>query len=364
MLDLLGMTRPELIAYVAEKFGKGEFYGDALFRELYGNSDRGRERSSSPAFVKFYSDLTSSPLPEVVRKEEEAGTVKFLLEMDKFPGTTPGNSPDTIIGRSRCSESVLIPMKNYSTLCLSSQIGCRFGCRFCATGQMGLVRNLSAAEIMAQVWTARFTLGASDLQNIVFMGMGEPFDNFDSILKAIDILSDERGLGIPKRRISVSTAGHCGGIEKLSALCAREPGENYHTLHLSLSLHSAIPEVRNSLMPIGKIYPLKQLRQCLQASPFSRIKDGLYIEYLIIPGVTDRPSDIDALKNFLDGMQVKINLIPYNPVKGSSWRAPCPEEINSLWLNLKESGYYCRTRTSKGETMMAACGQLGSRSRA
>ncbi len=350
MLDLLGLTRSELIAYVAEEYGKGEFYGDALFRELYGNSDRGRERRSSIPFQRFYGKVTSPGMPAVLKKYEEEGTVKFLLDMGEIRGET------------RCSESVMIPMKNYSTLCVSSQIGCRFGCRFCATGKMGLVRNLSAAEIMAQVWTARFTLGAEDLQNIVFMGMGEPFDNFDNVIKAVDILSDERGQDIPKRRISISTAGHCAGIDSLSELCRTREKNNYHTLHLSLSLHSAVPEVRNSLMPIGKMYPLDQLKQSLLESPFSRLKDGLYIEYLIIPGVTDRRADIDALKGFLEGMRVKINLIPYNPVQGSSWRAPSEEEVNKLWLNLKNSGYYCRTRTSKGETMMAACGQLGGRS--
>jgi 23S rRNA (adenine2503-C2)-methyltransferase len=346
MMTLLNYTRAELIDYVRNNFAKGEYYGNALFRELYGNSDRVRDRESNPAFSSFYKTVTQqSPLPPVTGRHEEEGIVKFLLDM----------------GGGYSTESVLIPMKNYSTLCLSSQIGCRFACSFCATGKMGFIRNLSTAEILAQVMRARFSLKCNNLQNIVFMGMGEPFDNFDNIIRSIDILSDERGLNIPKRRISVSTAGHCEGIRKLSELSERHPEDHYHTLHLSVSLHSAVEETRNSLMPIGRKYPLDELRETLIDSPYSKIKDGLYIEYLIIPGLTDRVEEIEALQGFLEGMQAKINLIPYNPVKGSPWKAPTNEEINRIWNSLKNAGFYCRTRLSKGETMMAACGQLGSR---
>ncbi|MDC7235230.1 MAG: 23S rRNA (adenine(2503)-C(2))-methyltransferase RlmN [Spirochaetales bacterium] len=347
MMHLLDFTRAELIDHVRETTGRGDFYGDALFRELYGNPQKKKERADSPVFQKFYNKITrETPLPGITERRSEEGTTKYLLPM------AGGYS----------SESVLIPMKNYSTLCLSSQIGCRFACAFCATGQMGFIRNLSAAEILAQVLAARFELGCDNLQNIVFMGMGEPFDNFENVIKAVDILSDERGRDIPKRRISLSTAGHCEGIRRLSALCASRPEENYHTLHLSISLHSALEETRNSLMPIGRRYPLEDLRQALLDSPYSRIKDGLYIEYLIIPGVTDTAAGLDALKAFLEGMEAKINLIPYNPVKGSPWKAPTNEETDRVWKLLKDAGYYCRTRLSKGENMMAACGQLGSRS--
>lgn len=346
MMTLLNYTRAELLDYVRDNFAKSEYYGNALFRELYGNSDKGRERESNPAFSSFYNDITQkSPLPPIKRQYEENGIIKFLLDM----------------GEGYSTESVLIPMKNYSTLCLSSQIGCRFNCSFCATGKMGFIRNLSTSEIIAQVMRARFSLACNDLQNIVFMGMGEPFDNFDNIIRSIEILSDERGLNIPKRRISVSTAGHCEGIRKLTELSVNNPDSNFHTLHLSVSLHSAVEETRNSLMPIGRKFPLHELRQILLESPFSQVKDGLYIEYLIIPGLTDRDEELDALRSFLDGMQVKINLIPYNPVKGSPWKAPTKEETNRIWSKLKNAGFYCRTRLSKGETMMAACGQLGSR---
>lgn len=346
MMDLLGYTRTALIDYVRDNFAKGKYYGNALFRELYGNPDRSRDRETNPAFESFYKSLVNeNPLPPVTGRTVEDETVKFLLDM----------------GEGYSSESVLIPMRNYSTLCVSSQIGCRFACRFCATGQMGFVRHLSTAEIMAQVLRARFSMDGSNLQNIVFMGMGEPFDNFDNVIRAIDIISDERGLNIPKRRISVSTAGHCGGIRRLTELCRDHASEYYHTLHLSISLHSAVEKTRNSLMPIGHKYPLNALREAVLNSPYSRVKDGLYIEYLLIPGLTDTDEEMAALMDFLRGMQVKINLIPYNRVKGSPWKAPTNEEINRIWSLLKDAGFYCRTRLSKGDTMMAACGQLGGR---
>ncbi|QEN07796.1 23S rRNA (adenine(2503)-C(2))-methyltransferase RlmN [Oceanispirochaeta crateris] len=343
MMTLLNYNRAELIRYVRDNFAKSETYGDALFRKLYHGSSRDKKFENLPAFKDFFTRAIKTELPLLAKTVEENGTVKFLLDM----------------GQNHFSESVLIPMKKYSTLCLSSQIGCAYGCVFCATGHMGFVRNLSTAEIVSQLLVARYTLGSDDLQNVVFMGMGEPFDNFDNLITTLDILSDERGLNIPKRRISISTAGHIDGIRKLSNLCHSNPEKNYHTLHLSLSLHSAREETRQVLMPITKIYPLAELRTVLLDSPFSQTKDGLYIEYMIIPGVSDKEAELETLGLFLEGMNIKINLIPFNPVKGSPWKAPTNEEINKVWCSLKEAGYYCRTRLSKGETMMAACGQLG-----
>jgi len=346
MMSLLNYNRADLIRYVRRKFGKSEIYGDTLFRSLYKGVCRDRSFENSPSYFHFLDCIEREPLPRITGKAESEGTVKFLLDM----------------GRGFSSESVLIPMKGYSTLCLSSQLGCRFGCVFCATGAMGFVKNLTTAEIVSQVMTARFTMGVRNLQNIVFMGMGEPFDNFENMITALDILSDGRGLNIPKRRISISTAGHVEGIERLTELCSLRPEDHFHTLHLSVSLHSAVEATRSSLMPVNKRFPLTVLKESLINSPFSKIKDGLYIEYMIIPGVTDTGRELDSLLRFLEGMKVKINLIPYNPVSGTAWRAPREEETASVWQFLKERGYYCRTRISKGEKLMAACGQLGSRS--
>lgn len=350
MFEFLNYSYPRLLDYVHASRGKKSAYGDALFRQLYG-SPKGRTGfPESMAFKAFLDEVLQDDLPPLAGRQEEGGTVKFLLRMD--------GEGETGVG----SESVIIPMRGHSTLCVSSQLGCRYGCSFCATGQLGLIRDLSAAEIVAQVLRAGQQPEGKGLRNIVFMGMGEPLDNFENLIEALRILSDERGLDIPKRRISVSTAGHAEGIRRLSALCREKREENFHTLHLSLSLHSAVEEIRRELMPITRVYPLRDLKEALEDSPYASLKDGLYIEYLHIPGVTDRERDLDALKGFLDGLRANINLIPYNPVKGSPWRAPTSEETDSLWSLIREEGYACRTRKSKGESMMAACGQLGSRS--
>ena len=151
------------------------------------------------------------------------------------------------------------------------------------------------------------------------------------------------------------------GIRELTRLCREEPEKKYGKLHLSLSLHSADPDTRDSLMPINRAWPLEELKKSLMESPYSSVKDGLYIEYIILPGITDTAAQIDKLLFFLEGMDVKINLIPYNPGKDPLFRKPDKEEVDRLWEILREKGYSCRTRNSRGETVMAACGQLGNR---
>ena len=355
MFEYLNYSYPRLLDYVRETTGKTQTYGDALFRHIYGSPKGCTAFRESEAFRGFLDEHLREDLPAFVGRQEESGTVKFLLGMDMSEDT---ENSEGCIG----SESVIIPMQGHSTLCVSSQLGCRYGCSFCATGQLGLIRNLSTAEVVSQILRARQQPEGKNLQNIVFMGMGEPLDNFENVIESIRILSDERGLNIPKRRISLSTAGHAEGIRRLSALCLDEKDKHFHTLHLSLSLHSADEETRRELMPITRIYPLKELKAALADSPYAKLKDGLYIEYLHIPGVTDRERDLVALKTFLEGLRANINLIPYNPVKGSPWRAPTNEETDKLWSDIRKEGYACRTRKSKGESMMAACGQLGSRS--
>ncbi len=324
----------ELIQELSIQTGRTPFYGDLLFRSLYGG-----KTSPSPQGQAFLEELLQDPLPVPKIQQAVEGTLKFSLNLGGFV------------------EAVLIPMARHMTLCLSSQLGCAFGCLFCNTGRGGFQRNLSTGEILQQVLVAKEVLGVKNLRNIVFMGMGEPLDNFSSVIRGIDILSDSRGLAIPKRRISLSTAGHCEGIRRLSALC-KGPGD-YQTLHLSVSLHSAREETRRRLMPITRRYPLSELREVLLASPYAQRKDGLYIEYLIIPGVSNAPSDLRALVAFLKGMKARVNLIPYNPIPQAPWRSPREEELQRVWEYLRERGFSCRTRQSRGESLMAACGQLG-----
>ncbi len=349
-MELLNYSYDNLIGFLTGRYGKRAYHGDALFRHIYAE---GNLNLSSPSpfennrvFAELLEQEVPLNLPEIRRIQQEEGTKKFTLDLD----------------RSINCETVLIPMKGYSTLCLSSQLGCRWNCRFCETGRLGYIRNLTAAEIMAQILTARFVLKADNLRNLVFMGMGEPLENMDALMESINIATDPRGLSIHAKHISISTAGYIPGIRTLTDLCRRYPERHYEKLYLSLSLHSADPVTRNTLMPINRTYPLDQLKKSLLDSPYARRKDGLYIEYIIIPGITDTPAQIDNLLDFLEGMAVKINLIPYNPGKDPSFRKPEAEEIDRLWNTLIERGISCRTRVSRGETVMAACGQLGNRS--
>ena len=349
-MKLLNYSYDNLVGFISDHYGKRAYHGDALFRHIYArgifNFISSSPFENSSAFAELLQKEMPLNLPEIRSTRQEEGILKFTLDLD----------PEL-----NC-ETVLIPMKEYSTLCLSSQLGCRWNCRFCETGRLGYTRNLTTAEIMTQILTARFKMSCGNLRNLVYMGMGEPLENLDAVMESLDIATDPRGLNIHAKHISISTAGHIPGIRELTRLGQSYPEKNYHKLHLSLSLHSADPDTRSRLMPINRVFPLDELKKSLLKSPYAHRKDGLYVEYIILPGITDTPSQIDKLLYFLDGMAVKINLIPYNPGKDPAFCKPEPEEVDRLWRTLNEKGISCRTRVSRGETVMAACGQLGNRS--
>ncbi len=281
-------------------------------------------------------------LPRIAVMQEDAGTRKFALEMADGAQT----------------ESVIIPMAQWDTLCISSQIGCRRGCAFCETARLGLVRNLHASEIVAQWAAARFEVGVRP-RNIVYMGMGEPFDNFDEVVRSIRILSDPRGADIPKRRISISTCGHVDGIRALTALEKDYPHEAWRTLHLAVSLNAADDEKRNKLMPVNRSWPLRELRQAIEETPQSSIKDALYFEYVVIPGVNASLEDAKRLADFLDGLVAKVNIIPYHPGPARRWEAPDQSTMDRFHGVIRDRGIECRSRKSRGQGIEAACGMLG-----
>jgi len=250
-------------------------------------------------------------------------------------------------------ESVVIPTKGRTTLCVSSQVGCRMGCRFCVTGGMGLVRQLAADEIVRQVYAARFVLGYQ-IDNVVFMGMGEPLDNFDPVIQAIRIISDQRGLDIACRHITLSTAGHADGIQKLAAL-------NLPNLRLAVSLNAADDVLRSRLMPINQKYPLDRLQEALRA--FSAAKKGvIFVEYVLLAGINDSPAHADRLAAYLEGHPVRINVIAYNPGSIETYHPPSVERMQRFCDRLVEKQLFVRQRQSRGRGTMAACGQLGASS--
>ncbi|MFN0010513.1 MAG: 23S rRNA (adenine(2503)-C(2))-methyltransferase RlmN [Phycisphaerales bacterium] len=303
-------------------------------------------------------------------------------------------------------ESVLIPMigkkrtRSY-TLCVSSQVGCAMGCTFCQTAQMGLIRSLSAAEIVAQWYTARHIIARPDpdapITNIVFMGMGEPMDNLDEVVRAIDILTDRRGPAVAMRKITVSTVGRIDGIARLAER-VRVPG--WHRLGLAVSLNSPNDATRSGIMPINRSTPMAALREALCAWPLYA-GAHLCIEYVLIPGVTDSEDAPEQLASFMLGsaypsaplplggagggscippcvpsclgasvpsglplypgppLQALVNVIPYNPRDNSPWPAPTEESVEAFVAKLSSLGVYVKRRRTKGRDTMAACGQLG-----
>jgi 23S rRNA (adenine2503-C2)-methyltransferase len=252
-------------------------------------------------------------------------------------------------------ETVLVPMASpggdRATLCLSSQAGCAMACAFCETGRTGLYRNLTAAEIVAQVHQARFDLGW-DFTSLVFMGMGEPLHNFDEVVRALTVLTEPRGLAFAQDRITVCTVGLVDGIEKLAALGWKRMG-------LSLSLNAGSQHLRERLMPAGVTNALPDLHRALAAYP-QRKNFVLALNYCLMPGVNDDPKDADAVADFAQNLgRTVVNVIPYNPGTNPLCPAPTGDQIDGFLGLLGARGLDARLRGTKGRSIMAACGQLG-----
>lgn len=259
-------------------------------------------------------------------------------------------------------EMVLMPESKRMTLCVSSQVGCAQACTFCHTGRMGLSRHLSAAEIVGQVWTAnRWLKDHADwlkenrlpsfqrVSNIVFMGMGEPLDNVEAVARAITILVDPYGAAIAKRRISVSTAGHLDGLDALLKI--------HPDVRLAISVHSAIDAERSKIMPINRKWPLAALIDRLRNLPQQQ-EHGLLLQYTLINGVNDSIDHAKKLIELVRGMNIKINLIPLNPIDPSRFQAPDVTRLELFRDTIYAAGIRVLVRYSKGQDIAAACGQL------
>jgi 23S rRNA (adenine2503-C2)-methyltransferase len=251
-------------------------------------------------------------------------------------------------------ESVLIPEKNHYTLCISSQVGCAQGCRFCLTGRGGLVRNLTKGEIIAQVRDVANDLDNSKgLTNIVMMGMGEPLANYANVVAAVATITDsDVGLGFSNRRLTVSTSGL---IPKLPRL-GRDTGVN-----LAISLNATDNETRDMLMPINRKYPIEKLLDACARYPLMP-RRRITFEYIIIKGVNDSEEDAKRLARLLRPIRAKINLIPFNTFEGSDFERPEEQVILSFKEILKKNNYTAVIRQSKGQDISAACGQLSANS--
>lgn len=253
------------------------------------------------------------------------------------------------LGGGNAIESVLIPDPPRLTLCISSQAGCAMDCAFCATARLGLRRNLSSAEIAAQVRAAQAQLEPDErITNIVFMGMGEPLHNYDAVVEAIDTISADWGIGISARRITVSTVGLVPRMQRLV--------EDTSAL-LAVSLTATSDELRNQLMPVNRRYPLAELMAMCRALPIPQ-RRRITFEYVMLDGINDSPDDARRLVRLLAGIRAKVNLIPFNPFPGSDFRPSPPEVIERFQRQLLDAHLNATVRRSRGSDIQAACGQL------
>ena len=294
----------------------------------------------------LFKDKFTLARPQIVERQiSQDGTRKYLIRM------APGIEVETVyipdVGRS-------------GALCVSSQVGCTLNCTFCHTGTQKLVRNLTAAEIVAQVQVARDDLGEwpspkedRRLSNIVFMGMGEPLYNLDNVADAIDIISDHEGVAISRRRITVSTSGVVPELEALG---------NRTSAMLAISLHATNDELRDVLVPLNKKYPIEQLMAGIRAYPGLSNARRVTFEYVMLKGVNDSPAEARALIRLLKGIPAKINLIPFNPWPGTDYQCSDWRTIETFAAILNKAGYASPIRTPRGRDILAACGQLKSES--
>ena len=245
-------------------------------------------------------------------------------------------------------ETVLIYAWNRKTLCISTQAGCKFACSFCASGMNGFKRDLNVSEILSQIMSIEHNL-KHKITNFVFMGMGEPFDNYDNVSKAIKIMNSKKAMGIAARRITVSTSGIIPGIEKFKELGLQ--------VNLSISLHAATNELRDKLMIVNKKYPLEKLLKTCE----DYMENGgrmLTFEYILIKGVNDSQKDADELARIAKGLKAKVNLIAYSPISGLNFQAPLERDVKIFEDKLLKKGVSVTVRDSKGKDILAACGQL------
>jgi 23S rRNA (adenine2503-C2)-methyltransferase len=248
-----------------------------------------------------------------------------------------------------CIETVLIPERGHWTLCVSSQVGCAMGCRFCLTGQGGLVRNLEPAEIVGQVCAVQEDHAHGDpITNIVFMGMGEPLANYDAVVQAIGTITSNNGLQFSKRRVTLSTAGLVPRMEDLG----RDLGVN-----LAVSINAADNKTRDRLMPINRTYPIEPLLSACRRFPLPS-RRLITFEYVLMKDVNDRPEDAERLARILRPLRAKINLIPFNPFEGTSLKGPAEASMKAFQKVLIDRHYTATIRQSKGGDIGAACGQL------
>ena len=342
-VNLLGMSRAGLQDFVVS-LGEKPYRALQLMKWIYhqGVSDFASMTDVGRELRERLAACAEIRPPEVAEEHVSAdGTRKWLVRVD-------GGS---------CVETVFIPEEGRGTLCVSSQVGCALDCSFCSTGKQGFQRDLTSAEILGQVWIAARAFGLPKkggqrrITNVVMMGMGEPLLNFDNVVTATNLMMDDFAYGISKRRVTLSTAGVVPALDRLASLSE---------VSLAISLHAPNDALRDQLVPVNRRYPIRQLldsaRNYLAAQSDS--KRVVTVEYTLISEVNDRPEHARELAELLRDYPCKINLIPFNPFEGSDYRRPSRNAVSRFWNILTEAGQRVTVRSTRGDDIDAACGQL------
>ncbi len=339
-VDLKNLSPPELEDFISS-FGKERYRSIQVLRWLYQKGVHSIDEMTNLS-KKFRQDLNKisfiSTLHSLHVEQAKDGTKKFLFQLED------GNR----------IESVLIPDKKRLTLCLSTQVGCALGCRFCLTGKMGWKRDLMVSEILNQILAVRETLtDKTSITNIVLMGMGEPLANYKNTMKAIELMTNPEAFKFSSRRVTLSTVGLLPVLEQLA--------KEKISFQLAISLNASDDETRSHLMPINRRYPLKKVLEVCRNFPM-RPRTRITFEYVLVEGVNDSSQDAKRLLKLLKGIPSKVNLIPLNEAFGIPFKRPSEEKIKRFQEILMEGGLTAIVRTSKGAEISAACGQLQGKS--
>lgn len=339
-VNLLGLSLADMTAFFAE-LGEKPFRAKQVFRWIHhgGVADFAAMTDLAKALRdKLPQHCVIEAPTQMVEQRSEDGTVKWLLD----------------VGTGNGIEAVFIPEDDRGTLCISSQVGCALDCSFCSTGKQGFNRNLSTAEIIGQLWWANRALGRDPkgeriVSNVVMMGMGEPLANFDEVTRAMDIMLDDHGYGLSRRRVTLSTSGLVPQLLKLKERCP---------VALAVSLHAPNDALRDVLVPINKKHPLRELlpaiRSYLEAAP----RDFVTFEYVMLDNVNDRVEHAEELVRLVGDLPCKFNLIPFNPFPNSGYVRSSNNAIHRFRDVLVKAGFVVTVRKTRGDDIDAACGQL------
>lgn len=339
-INLLGLTLEQLKSWFSDK-GEPAFRATQLFKWVHqaGEGDFSEMTNLSKKLRESLIHEAEVRAPEVIMEQpSNDGTRKWLLRLDD----------------GQCIEVVFIPERNRGTLCVSSQVGCALDCTFCSTARQGFNRNLTAAEIIGQVWIARQLLGFPEnerpVTNVVMMGMGEPLLNYDNAIAAMGIMLDDNAYGLSRRRVTLSTSGVVPALKKM--------GDDIEVA-LAVSLHAPNDELRNRLVPLNKKYPISMLMEaCHQYLETRGSREKVTFEYVLLDGVNDQPEHAHQLVKLMKKIPSKVNLIPFNPFPETQFKRSGEAAINRFQKILMDKGINTMRRKTRGDDIDAACGQL------